>query len=55
MSTQFVNGKLAEDKLISQFTSVSAGDMDKLTDMYTTLNFCSNLTRTFSLFLTQRN
>jgi len=33
-----------EEKIISQFTSVSAGDADKLMDMYSTLNFCSNTT-----------
>jgi len=41
---QLVNGKIMEEKLISQFSMISAGDVDKLTDMYSTLNFCSNQT-----------
>jgi len=39
-----VNGKLVEEALIAQFSAISAGDLEKLTDMYSTLNFCSNLT-----------
>jgi hypothetical protein len=39
---QFVNGKLAEEKIISQFASISAGDEEKLMEMYATLDFCSN-------------
>jgi len=41
---QFVNGKLVEEKIISQFASIASGDLNKLMDMYDTFNFCSNLT-----------
>jgi len=33
-----------EEKIIAQFAAVSAGDVEKLMDMYSTLNFCSNST-----------
>jgi len=39
-----VNGKLVAEKIIAQFASISSGDVDKLMDMYSTFNFCSNLT-----------
>jgi len=39
-----VNGKLAEETILSQFASISSGDLDKLMDMYDTFNFCSNMT-----------
>jgi hypothetical protein len=39
-----VNGKLVEEKVVSQFASISAGDIDKLMDMYSTFNYCSNMT-----------
>jgi len=41
-----VNGKLVEEKIIAQLASISKGDVDKLMDMYATLNFCSNSTST---------
>jgi hypothetical protein len=39
-----VNGKVDEAKLLSQLASLSFGDVEKLMDMYSTFNFCSNLT-----------
>jgi hypothetical protein len=41
---KFANGKLAAGKIISQFASISAGDEEKLMEMYATFNFCSNTT-----------
>jgi hypothetical protein len=32
-------------KIISQFATLSEGDVNKLMDMYSTFNFCSNMTR----------
>jgi hypothetical protein len=45
---QFVNGKLVEEKVVSQMASISAGDVDKLMDMYSTFNHCSNTTSIFT-------
>ncbi|XP_059491113.1 uncharacterized protein LOC132205819 [Neocloeon triangulifer] len=41
----FVNGRLLEEKIFAQFNVLAAGDIDRLMDMYSTLNYCSNLTR----------
>jgi hypothetical protein len=41
---QFVNGKLVEHKILSQFASISAGDETKLIEMYATFDFCSTST-----------
>jgi hypothetical protein len=35
-----VNGRLVEEKIFAQFAAVSAGDMGKLMEMYSTMNFC---------------
>jgi hypothetical protein len=44
-----VNGKLAEEKILAQFASISTGDVEKLMEMYATLNFCSNTTSKLKL------
>jgi hypothetical protein len=41
---QFVNGKLEEQKIIAQFSSIAGSDIGKLKDMYSTLQMCSNMT-----------
>jgi hypothetical protein len=44
---QLVNGRLAEDKIYAQFASVSAGDMNKLMEMYSTMGHCASSTSLF--------
>jgi hypothetical protein len=39
-----MNGIVLEEKLIAQFASISSGDVNKLMEMYATLDFCSNST-----------
>jgi hypothetical protein len=41
---QIVNGKLVSEKIISQLSAISGGDVNKLMDMYSTFDFCSNTT-----------
>jgi hypothetical protein len=41
---QFVNGRLVEHKIIAQFSSIAQGDIEKLEDMYSTLQMCTNMT-----------
>ena len=39
-----MNGKLAEEKIIAQFSSIAHGDTEKLKIMYSTLQMCTNKT-----------
>jgi hypothetical protein len=48
---QFYNGKLAGEKIISQFTSLSGGEETKLIDMHTTFILCENYTSFLPKFI----
>ncbi|XP_065341530.1 uncharacterized protein LOC135940537 [Cloeon dipterum] len=41
----FVNGKLAEEKLMYNFQQISQSDVNKLMDMYSTMDFCTSATK----------
>jgi len=40
-----------EDKIIAQFASIAAGDLDKLMEMYSTMSFCANKTSMLILII----
>lgn len=41
---KFINGRLVEEKIYAQFASVSAGDLENLKEMYSTMNHCTRTT-----------
>ncbi|XP_065336678.1 uncharacterized protein LOC135937455 [Cloeon dipterum] len=41
----YINGKLVEEKLYAMFSDISSEDVAQLTKMYTTMDYCSNMTR----------
>jgi hypothetical protein len=41
---QYVGGIVMEEKIYSQFSTVSAGDIDSLMNMYANMDYCMNLT-----------
>ncbi|CAB3360241.1 Hypothetical predicted protein [Cloeon dipterum] len=41
----FIDGKLAGDKIFAQFQNIALNDFEKLLDMSSTLDFCSNATK----------
>lgn len=48
---KFANGRLVEEKIYAQFASVSAGDVDKLMEMYSTMSFCAGSTSLFDFVI----
>ncbi|XP_059485064.1 uncharacterized protein LOC132202272 isoform X2 [Neocloeon triangulifer] len=39
------DGKLVQEKILAEFQSLSKGDLDKLTESYSTFDFCTNVTK----------
>jgi hypothetical protein len=45
-----MNGKVVEEKIYSQFASISGDDVEKMIEMYSVFDTCTNLTSiSFSL------
>ncbi|XP_059470805.1 uncharacterized protein LOC132193884 isoform X2 [Neocloeon triangulifer] len=39
------DGKLVQEKILAEFQSLSKGDLDKLTESYSTFEYCTNVTK----------